>query len=114
MVIAWYGLFKQYEGNLKRTWEHIEEHGPFVPEGFYFRTNICKRSRITGGRMLSMSSLGELLHNAVYAGHWTANGVVVQRHNHEAIVPSDLFTYAFNRLTATKPNGDANPYYEPY
>jgi hypothetical protein len=119
VVIAWYGLFKQYEGNLKRTWEHIEEHGPFVPEanipeGYYFRTNIRKRSRITGGRMLSLSSLGELLHNVVYAGHWTLNGVIVQRHNHEAIVPSDLFSYAFNRLSPNKPNGDTNPYYEPY
>jgi DNA invertase Pin-like site-specific DNA recombinase len=122
MVVKWFELFKQYQGNLKRTWEHIEQHGPFIPEfnqitlpnGFALNTNIRKRSRFTGGLMLSMASLGELLRNAAYIGHWAHQGVIVRKHNHEAIVPLDVFLYAFNKLSPVDFNGDPNPDYQPY
>jgi hypothetical protein len=62
-----------------------------VPEGFALYSNIRKRSRFTGGLMLSMASLGELLRNAAYIGHWAHQGVIVRKPNHEAIVPLDVF-----------------------
>jgi hypothetical protein len=121
VVVAYFKLFKQFNGNLKQTWEHIERHGPFipeftencVPEGFYFHTNIRKRSRYTGKLMLSHYSLGQLLTNAVYIGHWAHCGVIVQRHNHEGIVPLEDFRYAFNKLSPVDFNGEPNPEHTP-
>jgi len=56
VVLTYYQLYKRFNGNLKRTWEHIEQFGPFIPEfeanpippGFFFHTKIRKRSRYTG------------------------------------------------------------------
>jgi len=121
VVLAYFKRFKQCNGNLKKMWEQIERHGPFipefaensVPEGFYFHTNIRKRSRITGKLMLSRYALGQLLTNAVYVGHWAHCGIIVERHNHEGIVPLEDFLYAFNKLSPVDFNGDANPEYTP-
>lgn len=85
-----------------------------MPEGFALYSNIRKRSRFTGGLMLSMASLGELLRNAAYIGHWAHQRVMVRKHNHQAIVPLDLFLYAFNKLSPVDFNGDPNPDYQPY
>lgn len=37
-----------------------------------------------------------MLSNVVYIGHWAHRGVIVERYNHEAIVPLDLFMYSYN------------------
>jgi hypothetical protein len=121
VVLAYFKRFKQFNGNLKKMWEHIEWHGPFipeftenhVPEGFYFHTNIRKRSRFTGKLILSRYALGQLLTNAVYIGHWAHCGVIVERHNHEGIVPLEDFMYAFNQLSPVDFNGDPNPEHTP-
>jgi DNA invertase Pin-like site-specific DNA recombinase len=121
VVAAYFKLFKQFNGNMKQTWGHIERHGPFipeftencVPEGFYFHTNISKRSSITGKLILSRYALGQVLSNAVYIGHWAHSGVIVQRHNHEGIVPLEDFIYAFNKLSPVDFNGDPNPEHTP-
>lgn len=121
VVREYFWLFKQFNGNLKRTWEQIEQFGPFIPEfeahpvplGFLFQTHIRKRSRSTDKLIVSQYALKQLLTNAVYIGHWAHNGVIVQRHNHEAIIPLDLFMYAFNRLSQTTLEGDPNPDYAP-
>jgi polyhydroxyalkanoate synthesis regulator phasin len=39
---------------------------------------------------------------------------MVRKHNHEAIVPLDVFMYAFNKLSSVDFNGDPNPDYQPY
>lgn len=122
VVVKWFDLFKQHQGNLKRTWEYIEQHGPFIPEfnqislpdGFGLYTNIRTRSRFTNGLLLSMEALGVLLRNAAYIGHWAHQGVIVRKHNHEAIVPLDVFMYAFNKLSPVDFNGDPNADYQPY
>jgi len=119
VVLEYYQLYKRFNGNLKRTWEHIEQFGPFIPEfeanpippGFFFHTKIRKRSRYTDKLILSQYALKQILTNAVYIGHWAHNGVIVQRHNHEAIIPLDLFTYAFNRLSMTTLEGEPNAEY---
>ena len=61
--------------------------------------------------MLSATALRQTFTNVVYIGHWVRNGVIIKRHNHEAIIPHDLFMYAFNRLSRTDFNGDPNPRY---
>jgi hypothetical protein len=122
VVLAWFELFKEHEGNLKRTWEHIEKHGPFIPElgkgalppGFAIHSNIRTRSRFTGELVVHMDSLQSILCNATYIGCWAFHQVVVKKHNHEAIVPYDLFMYAFNKLSPVDLNGDPNAEYQPY
>lgn len=122
IVRTYFALFKQFSGNLTRTWRHIDAQGPFIPEfesnpppeGFYFHTNLSKRSSQTGRLILSSYGLINLLTNAVYIGHWAHKGVIVQRHNHEAIVPLDLFMYAFNRLSMRDLDGEPNRDYTPH
>jgi hypothetical protein len=122
VALAYFRLYKQFNGNLNHTWQHIEAHGPFIPEfeahpiplGFFFHTKIRKRSRVTGKLIVSLYGLRQILTNAVYIGHWAHNGVIVQRHNHEAIIPLDLFMYAFNRLSTFTLDGDPNPDYTPH
>jgi DNA invertase Pin-like site-specific DNA recombinase len=119
VVRAYFTLFKQFKGNLQQTYQNIEQHGPFLPEfddhpappGYLFRTNLEKRSRITGKLMLSHYGLRHLLMNAAYIGCWAVNRVIVERHNHEPILPLDLFMYAFNRLSQVTLDGDPNPHY---
>lgn len=64
--------------------------------------------------MPSESGLRFLLTNVIYLGHWTHKLAVVIWHNHEAIVPTDLFMYAFNKLSETDFLGEPNPDYVPY
>jgi len=119
VVLDYFRLYKQFNGNLQRTWQHIEQHGPFIPEfkahpvpsGFFFHTKIRKRSRYTDKLIISIFGLKQILTNAVYIGHWAHNGVIVQRHNHEAIIPLDLFMYTFNRLSMFTLEGDPNAEY---
>jgi hypothetical protein len=56
----------------------------------------------------------ELLAQVAYIGHWVHHGAIVRWHNHESIVPMDLFMYAYNRLSKTDFYGDPNPDYKPY
>jgi len=122
VVLAWFELFKQHQGNLKRTWEHIEKYGPFIPElgkgslppGFAIHSTIRTRSRFTSELLVQMDSLQSILCNATYIGYWAFQQVVVKKHNHEAIVPYDLFMCAFNKLSPVDLNGDPNPEYQPY
>lgn len=55
-----------------------------------------------------------MLINVAYIGHWIHKGVIVQWHNHEAIIPNDLFMYAFNRISSVDFYGESNPHYVPY
>ena len=122
VVRTWFELFKQHQGNLKRTWEHIEQHGPFIPKlgkgelppGFAIHSTIRTRSRFTGELLVHMASLQSILCNATYIGYWAFQQVVVRKHNHEAIMPYDLFMYAFNKLSPLDLNGDPNHEHQPY
>ncbi|MBZ0278325.1 MAG: recombinase family protein, partial [Anaerolineae bacterium] len=122
VVLRYFELFRENEGNLSRTWRQIEAEGPYfpdltpgmVPQGFKTTDHLERRSRLTG--MLTPSSYGltSLLVNVAYIGHWIHQGVIVQWHNHEAIIPNDLFLYAFNRLSSVDFYGEPNPQYVPY
>jgi hypothetical protein len=55
-----------------------------------------------------------MLTNVAYIGHWVHKSAIVCWHNHEAIVPEDLFMVAFNSLSPTDFYGDPNSNYIPY
>ena len=46
-----------------------------------------------------MSGLQNLLINVAYIGHWVHKQVIAQWHNHEAIIPEELFMFAYNRIS---------------
>lgn len=120
VMLAYFELFRHFEGNLTKTWKHIQEHGPFfadippdVPLGFKVSSHITHRSLITGQLCPTPNGLESMLSNVGYIGHWVHKSVIVQWNNHEAIIPMDLFMYTFNRLSAVDFFGDPNPHYVP-
>jgi len=76
VVKAYFQLFKQFNRNLRATWLHIEQHGPFfsepeevehlTPEGFRTDMRVEYRSPHTGRLMSSETGLDKLLTNVVY------------------------------------------------
>ena len=122
VVLAYFEMFHANEGNLKKTWKQIEVNGPFFPEyneeqipaGFKTTSHLSRRSHITGQLCMSENGLQHLLINVAYIGHWIHQGVIVQWHNHEAIIPTDLFTYAYNRISTVDFHGEPNEHYVPY
>jgi len=121
VVLAYFKLFRKFNRNLTRTWRHIYEHGPcfpenvteLVPDGFRVDIIITHRGA-NGGIMPSPSGLNYILTNVAYIGHWSYKGVIEQWQNHEAIVPDDLFMYAFNALSKVDFFGEPNKDYSPH
>jgi hypothetical protein len=121
VLVAYFELFRRFNYNLKRTWEYIEEHGPFtpenvfelVPEGFKINFILKHRSIHTGRLMHSYSGLCTTFTNVVFLGHWAKNRVILHFHNHPALIPEDLFMHAFNALSPTDFYGEPNPHYMP-
>ena len=124
VIREYFKLFKQFDRNMKKTFEHIEEHGPFypepetvkelTPEGFKTHMNVKYRSEITGRLMGCESQLDNIFTNVVYIGHWVHQGAIAQFYNHEAIVDEDLFMYAFNAISRVDFYGNPNPNYNPH
>jgi DNA invertase Pin-like site-specific DNA recombinase len=120
VVLAYFKLFREFNRNLSQTWRHIYEHGPYYPENYTelvpqgFRIDVIVKYRgVNGGLMPSPSGLEYMLTNVAYLGHWSYRGVIEQWHNHEAIIPEDLFMYAFNALSKVDFFGEPNPDYTP-
>ncbi len=121
MVRAYFKLFREFNRNLTRTWRHIYQHGPCYPENFEelvppgFKVDVIVKYRgLNGGLLPSPSGLEYMLTNVAYIGHWSYRGVIEQWHNHEAIVPEDLFMYAFNALSKVDFFGQPNADYSPH
>src|SRR5258708_993420 len=122
VTLAYFELFRANEGNLDKTWRQIEAEGPgfpdvtedMIPTGFLWRKYIDNYSPVTGQLVPSSCGLRYLLTNVAYIGHWIHKQVIVCWNNHEAIIPLDLFMYAYNRLSPTDFQGDPNPNYVPY
>ncbi len=122
VALRYFELFRENNGNLYQTWHHINEHGPYfpdipegaVPEGFKTTLHLKRRSPFTNGLTPSHTGLAYMLVNVAYIGHWVHMGAVVQWNNHEAIIPLELFMYAYNRLSPTDFHGEPNPNYVPY
>lgn len=121
VVLAYFKLFRKFNRNLTRTWRHIYHHGPCYPENFEelvpdnFRVDVIVKYRgLNGGLMPSPSGLAYMLTNIAYIGHWSYRGVIEQWNNHEAIVPDDLFMYAFNAISKVDFFGEPNADYSPH
>jgi DNA invertase Pin-like site-specific DNA recombinase len=122
VTLAYFELFQANEGNLDKTWRQIEVQGPgfpnvtedMIPEGFLWRKYVHHYSPVTGQLVPSVYGLKYLLTNVAYIGHWIHKQVIVGWNNHEAIIPLELFMYAYNRLSPTDFQGDPNPHYVPY
>jgi hypothetical protein len=122
VVLRYFNLFRENNGNLYETWHQIDREGPYfpdvpdgtIPASFKATDHLSRRSPFTGGLTPSHTGLAFMLVNVAYIGHWVHMGAVVQWNNHEAIIPLDLFMYAFNRLSPTDFHGDPNPNYIPY
>lgn len=122
VVLAYFDRFRSHEGNLEETWREIEAEGPgfptvtpeMLPPRFLWKQYLRHHSALTGQLVPTVSGLKYLLTNVAYIGHWIHQQVIVCWHNHEAIIPPDLFLYAFNRLSPTDFQGDPNPDYVPY
>jgi hypothetical protein len=84
-----------------------------IPEGFKLNLRLNYRSVLTGGLMPTLMALKQMLLQVAYIGHWVHQGAIVQWNNHEAIVPHDLFMFAYNRLSPTDFFGDPNPEHIP-
>jgi DNA invertase Pin-like site-specific DNA recombinase len=123
-IRVYFELFKRFNRNMQKTWEYVEQHGPFLPEpeevtrltpeGFRTDTRMDYRSMFTGRIVPSLSGIDKLLTNVVYMGHWVHQGAITRFYNHEPIVDEDLFMFAFNALSPLDFYGDPNPAYQPY
>jgi hypothetical protein len=121
VVVEIFKLFQKFNGNHLGLWKYMEQHGPYFPEvtpdmiseGFKLNLRLNYRSTLTGGLMPTLSTLKVMLCQVAYIGHWVHQGAIVQWNNHEAIVPHDLFMFAYNRLSPTDFFGDPNPEHIP-
>lgn len=121
VVVEIFKLFQKFNGNHLGTWKYMEQHGPYfpevkpemIPEGFRLNLRLNYRSSVTGGLMPTLMNLKRLLLQVAYIGHWVHQEAIVQWNNHEAIVPEDLFMFAYNRLSPTDFYGDPNPEHIP-
>lgn len=64
--------------------------------------------RVPGGYTLTRGGLISILTNVHYLGWWVFQGEVVSKDNHPAIVNEDDFWYAYQKLAAFTPAGEAN------
>ena len=123
IVRAWFEGFRAHDGNLLGLYRELQASGPYLPEfdtpglvppGHKVTNHFKRRDPDCGQLLPSYNGLGTLLTNVVYIGHWVQNDAITHWHNHEAIIPEDLFMFAFNRLSATDFFGDPNPHHIPY
>lgn len=113
VIREYFRLFLSFAGNLRKTADHIREHGPYYPdpkacqppEGY----RVVYRIRKSGGKLCpGRTGLSGILTNAQYLGHWMYQGAIVQWHNHEAIIDEDTFMRAFNYLSPVSLDGREN------
>ncbi len=122
VILRYFEIFRENNGNLHQTWNIIDRNGPYfpdltegmIPAGFKATDHLDHRSQFTGGLTPSRMGLENMLINVAYIGHWIHMGAITQWNNHEPIIPLDLFMYAYNRISPTDFHGEPNPNYVPY
>jgi hypothetical protein len=124
VINAYYRLFLDHGGVVAATAVDICRHGPYypdfddldllrlVPEGYLLRKPAGLRKHDDHYHPVE-GTLGNLLMNAAYIGHWVVNNRVVKWNNHPAIVPEDVFMQAFNYLSERTLEGQPNPRFLP-
>jgi hypothetical protein len=120
VVREYFNLFIAHNGCRSTTLRHIREHGPYFPDpklclppdGFktVYRLRLQKNGRFY---VDSSISLGWMMANALYIGHWVHNRTVLIWNNHEAIIDPSLFYKTFNYLSPYDLSGDENGDYKP-
>ncbi len=105
-------IFKQFAlagGKAKKLYTELKKIPVLFPDfdpGVDPRTvSRLALTKVPGGYHISFNGLQQLLTNVTYIGWWTYKGRII-KNNHPAIVPEDLFWYAFNRLSDVTPEGE--------
>jgi Resolvase, N terminal domain len=115
-VICWlFRRFKQLNGNVGALMREIETKAVLFPDfdeavdPFIVQACFSQYTKVPGGyTIVSDRGLRNVLVNRVYIGYWVYKGEQVSTESHEPIVDIDTFTYAYNRLSATKLDGTPN------
>jgi uncharacterized protein (UPF0147 family) len=96
-------------GKPKKLYRELKKLPVLYPD---FDANVDPRTvsklhlqKVPGGYHISFNGLLDLLTNVTYIGWWTYKGHII-KNNHPAIVPEDLFWYAFNLISDTTPTGE--------
>lgn len=82
VVNEYFRLFLHYGGNIRATYRHIEEHGPYLPDPAVTKAppgfKIAYRFKhFSKGYYLTRHGLSGMLTNAEYTGHSVVRGQVV-------------------------------------
>ena len=72
---------------------------------------LDERGHVKGYTIASTVGLRSILSNPAYAGYWVYKGAVVRSDNHEPIIDTGTFFYAFSRLSATNLDGTPNEFF---
>ena len=124
VINAYYRLFLDHGGVVAATAADIRQHGPYypdfddpgvlslVPMGYLLR-KPARMKKHGDYYHPTEGTLGNLLTNAAYIGHWVVKNQVVKWNNHPAIVPEEIFMQAFNTLSERTLDGQPNPRFAP-
>jgi hypothetical protein len=85
VILRYFELFRENDGNFSATWKFIDRNGPYlpdipkeaIPEGFQVTDHLERRSPFTGGLTPSQDGLRNMLVNVAYIGHWIHKGAIV-------------------------------------
>ncbi len=118
VVREYFRLFLAFSGNIRKTQQHIKQHGPHYPrpdevsppEGY--KVNYKLKS-YDGKYHPSRHGLKEMLINARLIGHWLYGDTIVIWNNHPPIIDEDTFMQAFNYRSAVTLDGRTNSMYRP-
>ncbi len=115
IVQAYFRIFLESGGNVKKTMRRIREERISFPEcpppaGYKTSYQLKKRG---DGIYLTRSNTVRLLTSPVYAGHWCHNNVVINWNNHPPLVSQEEYTKSFNYLSKYSLTGDDNLNYRP-
>ncbi len=134
VIRAWYELLLSFRGNLMRTWRHIRDHGPYLPDFEVERTKLERNpdgspkyllkkpntmKKRDGLYCYGRAAFTSVFTNVAYIGAWAVKGDVLRdengeiKRNHPAIVDDNTFWTAFNYLSAYDLDGNPNPDYAP-
>lgn len=102
-------LLVQCGGKPKKLYKELKKQPVLYPD---FDASVDPRTvsklhlqKVPGGYHISFSGLLQLLTNVTFIGWWSYKGQI-KKNNHDAIVPEQLFWYAFNLISDTTPEGE--------
>ncbi len=110
LVVYVFTRFAELAGDLSKLMQELEEHRivfPPIPEelkhDIYLKSRMMKFS---GGQLRTRTALISILTNRHYIGWRIVKGEVANKNSHPAIVDSQLFEFAFTKLTGMDLDGN--------